>query len=391
MAIQTRTNKDGIVRYSATDKIKVDAEGRPDVTGRFRKSVQLGTFATEREAEAAIAKHRLRQEQIADGELPAAFNPKRTFGQAIDAFLADVKSRDVADRGGRSYETYESRLRVHVSDDLRALPLTKVTESKLKDLQRKLRKQMKESSVGAVFITISSCLSYAQGEKWIATNPARELLPSEREINAGKVERWLTMPQVTTLLTHCKPNLRAIVTVLVGTGIRIDECLHLRSGDVDLSRGTLNIQRGRKGLTKSGKPREIAITDVAMPTIKERMLAAGKNGLLFPGMTRDKDGNVKPRARQTTWKGIKAALKRAGLDPKLTVHDLRHSYATAFMQNTGSIFELSKVLGHQDSKITQRTYAHFDPTANAANRTRVSFEIPNDEGGKVIKLAAAKR
>ena len=54
------------------------------------------------------------------------------------------------------------------------------------------------------------------------------------------------------------------------------------------------------------------------------------------------------------------AQDRAGITNKIRFHDLRHSFASNFMMNGGNVFDLQKLLGHTDIKMTMR-YAHFTP------------------------------
>jgi site-specific recombinase XerD len=54
------------------------------------------------------------------------------------------------------------------------------------------------------------------------------------------------------------------------------------------------------------------------------------------------------------------AQDKAGITNKIRFHDLRHSFASNYMMNGGNVFDLQKILGHTDIKMTMR-YAHFTP------------------------------
>jgi site-specific recombinase XerD len=54
------------------------------------------------------------------------------------------------------------------------------------------------------------------------------------------------------------------------------------------------------------------------------------------------------------------AQKKAEITNKIRFHDLRHSFASNYMMNGGNVFDLQKLLGHTDIKMTMR-YAHFTP------------------------------
>ena len=67
---------------------------------------------------------------------------------------------------------------------------------------------------------------------------------------------WIqTREEITKLLVECPKGIREIVTLAVGTGMRLDELVHLQWADIDLDRRLIAVHRGRHGTTKSGKAR----------------------------------------------------------------------------------------------------------------------------------------
>jgi site-specific recombinase XerD len=84
---------------------------------------------------------------------------------------------------------------------------------------------------------------------------------------------------------------------------------------------------------------------------------------------------------------FKAAVVRAGVDKKLRLHDLRHTFAGLFLASGGDIFKLSKILGHSNVAITQEVYAHLHPDAFVDDYSRVAFSMP-EKTGRVVKLQA---
>jgi integrase len=83
---------------------------------------------------------------------------------------------------------------------------------------------------------------------------------------------------------------------------------------------------------------------------------------------------------------FKRAVLRAGLDPALSPHDLRHTFASRYLANGGDIFKLSRILGHSSVAVTEKTYAHLKPDAHAAGYGRVTFLVPSDDAVPVVKL-----
>jgi hypothetical protein len=109
------------------------------VYGRARireKSVRVyvGSFASQKQAEAADEQHRVTQRAIKAGDLPAAVDHKRTLGDALDAWLRAIKDQ-------RSHDEYESRMRLYVRPTFDRTPLVKITKPKLLDLRTSLKER----------------------------------------------------------------------------------------------------------------------------------------------------------------------------------------------------------------------------------------------------------
>jgi integrase len=169
----------------------------------------------------------------------------------------------------------------------------------------------------------------------------------------------------------CTDNIRTLVAVLVGTGLRLDEALHLRWDDIDLEHRLITVHRGRRGTTKSGRRRAVPIFDSVLPVLREMKLARGSNVMLWPGKNPGR-----PLGQASVRKPFKAAIERANLPREMRLHDLRHTFASLFLAEGGDIFKLCKILGHSSVAITERTYAHLMPTAFEGDYGRVRFEMP---------------
>lgn len=95
---------------------------------------------------------------------------------------------------------------------------------------------------------------------------------------------WLkTCGELERLLSVCPDELRDMVAIAVGTGLRLDEMLHLTWDDVDLTTPLLTIQRGRQGTVKGGRIRHVPILDSVLPVLQRRALRRGGAVQVFPG------------------------------------------------------------------------------------------------------------
>nr|WP_154376301.1 site-specific integrase [Pseudoduganella rivuli] len=158
-----------------------------------------------------------------------------------------------------------------------------------------------------------------------------------------------------------------LVIMLLDTGCRYSEAANIPWSCIDLEAGTLSIYRSKVNnedvLYMTNRLREVMTRRFAERLPDARYVFENKVG----------------KARGYAAQAIKKAMDRAGLNDenvvrdkggKVTMHTLRHSYASKLVKNGISLFEVSVLLGHSDSKMTQR-YAHLAP--NDASRKAVSL------------------
>ena len=140
-------------------------------------------------------------------------------------------------------------------------------------------------------------------------------------------------------------HLKAIVDLLILTGARKREALDARWVDVDLNRRIWTIP-----MSKNGMPREIHLSNGALAILKAQFAVTGNNYHIFPNPKTNK-----PYA--CIFHSWDKARKEAGLEG-LRVHDLRHSFASTLVNQGVPLYDVQKLLGHQNIVTTQR-YAHL--------------------------------
>ena len=155
---------------------------------------------------------------------------------------------------------------------------------------------------------------------------------------------------------------RALVRLLIDTGIRRGECCGLRWEDVDLEAQVVTVRRNlcytpERGVyvdtPKSGKVREV---DIGPETAA--LLAALKvereDGYVFT--TR---GGAEPMHPQSPTRYLKKLSARCGV-PDLHPHKLRHTFASIAITAGADVASVSEALGHSDKAVTLRMYTHAD-------------------------------
>jgi integrase len=150
------------------------------------------------------------------------------------------------------------------------------------------------------------------------------------------------------LLNACGGDFRQLVRAGLLTGARYGELIALKVGDVHLDKRFIQIVEA-----KGGKPRTITLNQEGIKFFDGMTQGKDHDDLVF---TRE-DGKAWGKSHQT--RRFADALKRAGLSSDFSFHDLRHSYASMLIQAGVPIEVISDLLGHADTRITLRHYAHL--------------------------------
>ena len=168
----------------------------------------------------------------------------------------------------------------------------------------------------------------------------------------------LSFEEVKKILPHIyHPTYKMVLTLIYSCGLRLSECLNLRTEDIDSSRMLIRI----KG--KGNKYRNVPLPEHIVQLLRIYWRRDRPRSLLFPS---GKSGV--PIAQTTINYALKDACKKAGITKKVTVHTLRHSYATHLLENGVDIRIIQGVLGHKSTKSTIR-YTHLtDKTDQVLNK-----------------------
>lgn len=147
----------------------------------------------------------------------------------------------------------------------------------------------------------------------------------------------------------------AIVTLLLGTGIRVSECVGLDVNDVDFRNGGIRVVRkgGSEMIVYFGREVEDALLDY-LEVRKGITPVAGHENALFYSTQRRRIGV------QAVENMVKKYAREVTTTKKITPHKLRSTYGTALYKETGDIYLVADVLGHKDVNTTRKHYAAMD-------------------------------
>lgn len=280
------------------------------------------------------------------------------------------------------------------SKKLRDLPLSLLDEIKLMDLEEYMeylkcystekREDLMNTERGIMrkVSTVKSFYNYFYRTERIQNNPASLLqLPKihEKEIirlDVDEVASFLDEVEDGECLTekqkayHAKTKLRdlAMMTLLLGTGLRVSECVGLNINDVDFRNGGLRIHRkgGKEVIVYFGAEVEYALQDYLSE--REHIVPEeGSEEALFLSMQR-KRINVR-----SVEKMVKKYAQLVTPLKKITPHKLRSTYGTNLYRETGDIYLVADVLGHSDVNTTKKHYAALEDERRRSARNKVQL------------------
>ena len=217
-------------------------------------------------------------------------------------------------------------------------------------------------------VVLKDIFDYAVSNGWIGENPVDRVTVPKIVSDDDMV--FLSVREVELLADEAekigKPVDGLLVRWQASTGCRIGESLALKVGDVDVDRRRARIGRtwtddghggSMLGTPKNGKARNIAIPRFLMPQIKAQMDGMGDDDWLFRAT---RGGNVWTNTWRTRiWN---KAVKAAGMeDAGVTIHSLRHTYASFAIAQGADVKTLQMQLGHSSPSITLNTYTALWP------------------------------
>ncbi len=236
--------------------------------------------------------------------------------------------------------------------------------------------------------SLKSFYNYFYENELIEKNPAALVpLPKRHEkeiirLEPNEVAILLDQVEDGTKLTkkeleyHKKTKVRdvALLTLLLGTGIRVSECVGLDISDINFDVGGIKIRRkgGYEAVIYFGEEVETALLDYL--EIREHTIPSeGHENALFLSLqnrrmaVRSVENLVKKYASRVT------SLK------KITPHKLRSTYGTTLYQETGDIYLVADVLGHKDVNTTRKHYAALEDERRRRAANAVQLREPKGD------------
>jgi integrase/recombinase XerD len=148
----------------------------------------------------------------------------------------------------------------------------------------------------------------------------------------------LSTEEVARLLAHA-PSLkyRAALSVAYGCGLRVSEIAHLKVSDIDSARMLIRVEQG-----KGRKDRYVMLAPDLLALLRQWWKVKRPMGWLFPGQQ-----PAQPITTRQLNRACHAAARAAKLDKRVSMHTLRHSFATHLLERKTDIRVIQVLLGHR--------------------------------------------
>ena len=217
-----------------------------------------------------------------------------------------------------------------------------------------------KSTTARKLATLRSFYKFVIRRGLTSSNPLSTIRTPKQEkrlpkcLDLDQVQKLLDAPGDSDLLSSRD---KAMLEVLYSSGIRVSELVELEMSDMDLQEGVLRVRgKGRKDrLTPIGSQAIRAVQRYFELRSMDSKSVAQTNGRVFL----NKHGES--LSTRSVRRKLDKYLVAAGLDPGISPHTLRHSFATHLLNNGADLRSVQELLGHQSLSTTQ-VYTHLTTT-----------------------------
>jgi len=255
--------------------------------------------------------------------------------------------------------------------------IVKKAKSRALDVKDADAIRARRATANRTLTVLKAALNHAFHDGRIATDEAWRKAKPFREADAPVVH-FLSEDDCRRIVNACDGAFRNLVRAALLSGCRYGELTRMRASDFNAEAGTITVRE-----SKSGKPRHVALTDEGQSLFTE--LTAGRSGResIF---IRDDGKTWGPSHQQRPLDGASAPAK---IEPPATFHILRHTYASALAMRGVPMGVIAAQLGHSDTRMTEKHYAHLSPNY-VADTVRAHFPTLGISGDNTVTPMRSK-
>lgn len=230
------------------------------------------------------------------------------------------------------------------------------------------------SKANRLLNTLKAALNYAYYNHMTGSDAAWKTVKAFKNVDAPKVD-YLTLDEATRLVNASAPDFRPLVQAALYTGARYGELTKCKVRDYNPEARTLYLTE-----TKNGKPRHVPLTTQGAALFERAIAGRQANDCIWirnDGLPWGKSHQIRPMREACD----AANLRRIGF------HILRHTYASQLVMNGTPLQVVSNALGHSDTRITEKHYAHL---ADSHMNETIRKHLPDIGGYKADNVVTLK-
>jgi integrase/recombinase XerD len=264
-----------------------------------------------------------------------------------ECMLQDLQLAGLSERTQEAYLRAVRQLATHFGK-----PPDRLTESELREyfLFLKNDKQFAPSSLRIAFYGIRFFYRQTLPREWQTLDQLR-IPPSKTLPDVLSVE------EVRRLIESVRtPHNRTYFWTLYSLGLRLTEGLHLQVGDIDAARKMVHVHRG-----KGAKDRYVPLPPRTLRMLREYWSSHRHPHWLFPAVGRDQQAAATathPMVKNSVQGALRRVVAQLDLKKRVSIHTLRHSYATHLLEAGVNLRLIQQYLGHSSLQTTT-IYLHL--------------------------------
>jgi len=256
-------------------------------------------------------------------------------------------------------------------------------------------KRARRDTANRILTILKAALNHAVDKRLIIlSDPAWRKVKPFRGTSRPRI-RFLQPIEAARLVNSCPPDFKDLVRAALLTGARFGELIRLKARDFNPSH---NISTLFVAESKSGKPRHVILTAEGIALFEELTVTKHPDDLIFTrhyvqSQKRDSRGHFAEVDQRTegAWNHgqnthyMRQACNAAGLE-YISFHELRHTYASMLVNAGCHLVYIASQLGHADTKMVEKHYAHLNDYAKAAAINAAMPVLGIVEPAKIQKL-----
>ena len=314
-----------------------------------------------------------------------------TVADAIADYLKEFQGR-----GGKSVYHTRRAAETHILPVLGTALVGKLTAKKIEDWHRGLalkpalarskpgrkanhRKadksadgvRKRRATANRILTVLKAALNHARKSSHVASDDAWRRVKPFRAVETARV-RYLSEDECIRLVNACEPAFRNLVRGALLTGCRYSELTAMHVADFNADAGVVTVRE-----SKVGKPRHVVLTDEGQHLFATLTVGKLRDEPIF---TR-RDGGTWGKSHQL--RPMVEACQRAKIKPAVSFHVLRHTHGSTLAMRGVPIGVIAEQLGHSDTRMTEKHYAHLAPSYVAAT-IRAHFPTLGIGSGETI-------